>query len=324
MRYLTVLFAIIVVLIGGFLTYDWNRKRVAASEAFAIAKQRIEDAAARGGVEKLDLSDLAGLQVIPEEIASLENLSSLRLSNTGVGDLRAVANLPLLNTLDLKNTRISDLNPLTGSARLERLVLASSWAFDLSPLAEIETLRELNLSNTAVESLAPLGELVALETLNLYSSYAHDGSRDHYQALQAGGVRVISGNAYQRNYVPGIPYRVQMSLARLASRYAPDYAAARELVVSLRGARKKQAEAGYVCITNNAGTTLYFTIAAEEQNTHHADLPHNSWTCVRDYKRANLGLSLTKHGQAFCSVSTQLGSAYNLTGYNAKDGCIWQ
>ncbi|MCA3454419.1 MAG: hypothetical protein INF45_08910, partial [Rhodobacter sp.] len=130
----------------------------------------------RAGETTLDLRDkrYRALDRIPQDIATLSSLKTLRLDRTAVSDLAPLAALTALQRLDLNQTAVSDLAPLAALTALEGLGLNETAVSDLAPLAALTALRVLDLTHTAVSDLAPLATLTALQALWLDQTAVSD------------------------------------------------------------------------------------------------------------------------------------------------------
>ncbi|MCA3462179.1 MAG: hypothetical protein IOD02_13635 [Rhodobacter sp.] len=130
----------------------------------------------RAGETTLDLRDkrYRALDRIPQDIATLSSLKTLRLDRTAVSDLAPLAALTALQRLDLNQTAVSDLAPLAALTALEGLGLNETAVSDLAPLAALTALRVLALTHTAVSDLAPLATLTALQALWLDQTAVSD------------------------------------------------------------------------------------------------------------------------------------------------------
>ncbi len=143
-----------------------------ADQSHAEALRRIEEAA-RSGASRLDLSRLA-IKALPDQIAVLQKLRSVRLAGTQISDVDALAVLPLLLRVDLSGTRVDTLAPLRNLTNLQTLFLSGTPVADLSPLSDLRALRLLFLSNTWVEDLSPLARLYSLQSLRLSGTRVSD------------------------------------------------------------------------------------------------------------------------------------------------------
>ncbi|MCA3474074.1 MAG: hypothetical protein IOC97_08195 [Rhodobacter sp.] len=130
----------------------------------------------RAGETTLDLRDkrYRALDRIPQDIATLSSLKTLRLDRTAVSDLAPLAALTALQRLDLNQTAVSDLAPLAALTAVEGLGLNETAVSDLAPLAALTALRVLDLTHTAVSDLAPLATLTALQALWLDQTAVSD------------------------------------------------------------------------------------------------------------------------------------------------------
>ncbi|MEM8539464.1 MAG: leucine-rich repeat domain-containing protein [Pseudomonadota bacterium] len=208
-----------VIMVLGWIGFHQVPIYKASLDAHAAAQSRIGALIDDETLTRLDLSDLDALRALPHEIGQVTQLEYLSLNNTNITDLRPLRGLENLTRLELGQTPVKDLTPLAELSSLRDLSLHRSWAFDLSPLSNLSNLEDLNLSYTAVQSLEPLVKLRNVEQLTLYSSYAHDGSKAHYDALEKSVFRLNNGNAYQQNYQPGFQYRIFTEYRRFVEKW---------------------------------------------------------------------------------------------------------
>ncbi|MGY6410735.1 MAG: leucine-rich repeat domain-containing protein, partial [Alkalilacustris sp.] len=83
--------------------------------AYAAARQEIAHARAKGAKElSFDHEPFRALDRLPPDIADLDGLKSLDLSNTRIHDLLPLAGLTGLQGLYLNHTAVQDLLPLAG------------------------------------------------------------------------------------------------------------------------------------------------------------------------------------------------------------------
>ncbi|GGE58811.1 leucine-rich repeat domain-containing protein [Actibacterium pelagium] len=181
----------------------------------AKAEKRI-DAAAENGQTVLDLSELMNLRKIPDDIARIENLSRLDLSDTSVADLSPLREQTRLQYLTVRNSRVEDLTPLSELPSLRHLVISRSQVHDLNPLADTPRLERLAVGGLELYSLEPLTRMSSLRWLNLHAAYARDGSNSYYRQLTAEVPEVYNGSAFQQNYVPGPMWLLRTWLTRTA------------------------------------------------------------------------------------------------------------
>lgn len=100
-----------------------------------------------------DCFDLSGRKLTEEEmeeIVSLQNLTTLSLTDCGIADVGFLARLPGLRTLYLPSNRVNDLTPLAGLKQLKTLYLDNNPLTDLTPLAELTSLTTLSLQGVEV------------------------------------------------------------------------------------------------------------------------------------------------------------------------------
>jgi hypothetical protein len=208
-----------VIALLGWIGYHQVPIYMASRDAHVEAQTRIDALIEEGTRVRLDLSDLDALRALPHDIGKAGQLEYLILNNTNITDLRPLMGLQNLARLELGQTPVVDISPLSALKGLRYLSLHRSWVFDLSPLGTLPNLEDLNLSHTAVQSLAPLTNLRNIGQLTLFSSYAHDGSQNHYKALEKSVFRLNNGTAYQQNYQPGVQYRAFIAYRRFVEKW---------------------------------------------------------------------------------------------------------
>jgi internalin A len=146
-----------------------------AETAYKFAEAEIERVRANG----LAMLDLSGntynaLTKIPDSIAPLTALTTLRLSNTQVSDITPIAQLTALTTLSLAWTQVSDITLIAQLTALTRLFLNNTQISDITPIAQLTALTTLRLSNTHVSDITPIAPLTALTTLDLDNTQVSD------------------------------------------------------------------------------------------------------------------------------------------------------
>lgn len=303
-----------------FFGYDWYKQQPVIEEAYAVAQKRIKDTIAFGDHTQLDLSDLHKLNALPPQISTMNKLETLILSDTNVSNLSLIGELPSLKNLYINNTLVSDLSTLSKSPRLEKLVAAKSRVFNLEPLVGIRTLKDLALGGTAIKSLEPTQYMAKLQKVNLYNSYANDGSQKYYQALQEKGVKLVSGSSYRQNYKPGILYKTQVFLARLASDFSDRYGVARKVVVFLQPPKMYNGAKNSICVNNHTGSALSFSFETS-QGTNTFRLAHNSWRCQKNDEVAKLAIKHSNNGPEICTRKIETGQTIVIKEFEASDIC---
>ncbi|MEM7270715.1 MAG: leucine-rich repeat domain-containing protein, partial [Pseudomonadota bacterium] len=149
-----------------------------AEKAYAAAEKAIAKAKREGATE-LRFDGLRGdkwkaLETLPPQIANLDKLETLDLSNTQVADIAPLAGLSALQELYLNRTQVADIAPLAGLSALQELDLTSTQVADIAPLAGLSALQTLRLDNTQNADIGPLAGLSALQTLALRSTQVAD------------------------------------------------------------------------------------------------------------------------------------------------------
>ncbi len=114
-----------------------------------------------------EVGDLTPLQ-------GLKSVQFLRLTNTDLSDLSPLARLTDMRSLYLDGTEVSDLSPLTGMADLRRLNIDHTPVSDLKPLAEMTRLEGFYCQHTSVSDLSPLASSTGMLSLNLTGSRVYD------------------------------------------------------------------------------------------------------------------------------------------------------
>ncbi|SLN64071.1 Internalin-A precursor [Roseovarius litorisediminis] len=216
------LFVVVLALLAAVAILPRNfQARQQAQKDFEEASQRIK-ATIAAGKTVLDFSDLPRLRQLPDEIGQLPDLWHLNLAETEISSLGKISQLPQLKYLSLRNTRVHDLAPLVGNDNLEFLDIGKTLVQDLEPLTQIRSLERVDIGSTEILTLEPATRIRRLIWINLHRSYAHDGSRKHYDRLFETVPEVFNGSAFKQNYVPAPLYLLKTQLNRLADRlYLP-------------------------------------------------------------------------------------------------------
>lgn len=145
-----------------------DRREDAAEKAFEAACAMTAQAKAEGWETlSFDSEELHALARLPDQIATLDRLKTLRLNNTQVADIAPLAGLTGLTVLSLNNTQVADITPLAGLTALISLGLHNTQVADIAPLAGLTRLKNLGLSYTQVSDITPVAGLTKLTTLNL-------------------------------------------------------------------------------------------------------------------------------------------------------------
>lgn len=126
----------------------------------------LSDAAPSVQALNLDRVDASALPELMTTLSGLQALTRLRLSQTAVSDIAALASLPLLKELRLQFAPLADLGPLRALSRLRYLSVARTQVADLQALAGAQSLEVLWLEDTQVHDFAPLAGLHRLSHLN--------------------------------------------------------------------------------------------------------------------------------------------------------------
>lgn len=314
MRWIALLVCLFAVTSASML-YRWSSDGRASALDLKAAELRIANATERDRFA-LDFSDLENLKVLPEQISDMADLIHLNISGTSVVDLGPLASLPRLEILTLRRTQVTDLSPLLGISSLNSLDVGESWVFDLEPLASLPSLQRLDIGTTAIKSLEPVSRIPQLNWLNLYSSYSHDGSKQHYLALQDSGVSVFNGNAYKQNYVPGWQYKIKAKLNRHIGEYWPK-------AENKSGAKSKHTAGDKICAVNQTQLDLYFAYEREEAGRMRGKITPRSKFCTGAHPDATLTVSAEKYGPEYCAIQVTSGVTYTLTKFTKSANCVW-
>jgi Leucine-rich repeat (LRR) protein len=126
-----------------------------------LTKLRIEDGTGR-------ISDISPL-------ASMGNLTELRLNRNQVVDISPLASLTKLTVLDLSANPVADVSPLSSLSSLTELHLGDTNhgnpIGDISPVASLTKLTVLDLNRRQIDDISPLASLTNLAKLDLSSNY---------------------------------------------------------------------------------------------------------------------------------------------------------
>ena len=101
------------------------------------------------------------------QIATLTNLTSLRLSGARVSDISPLSALVDLRELNLDGNQISDVAPLAGLENLTHLSLRHNRVSDLTPLAGLSSLESLYLGVNQITDISVLSGLTNLTRLDI-------------------------------------------------------------------------------------------------------------------------------------------------------------
>ena len=93
-------------------------------------------------------------------VETMLTLTSLEVSDLGIGDLTGLEYATNLQTLNLSNNQISDLTLLSRLANLQTLILIGNQISDVAPLAALVNLTTLYLAgNPSLQDTSPLTDL---------------------------------------------------------------------------------------------------------------------------------------------------------------------
>ncbi len=210
------LFLILIIAASAYVLPGVYSARQLANLHYAKATQMIA-AAKDDRRTSLSFKELTHLRQLPPSITELEGLNHLNLRGTEIASLEVVSQLDDLQWLSIRETQVSDLTPLTRLKNLNSLDIGKSRVQDLEPLTQVRFLAWLDIGNTEIRTLEPLTRVQFLNWVNLHGSYAHDGSRQHFDELHKFVPEVYNGSAFRQNYVPGQLYLLKTRLGRLAN-----------------------------------------------------------------------------------------------------------
>ena len=142
-----------------------------AQEAYTEALRLIAKAK-KSGSRTLSFATEAcrALAVLPQEIADLDQLRTLRLDYTQVADLTPLKGMVGLEAVSLNNTQVVSLTALIGMVEIRSLSLNSTKVADLTPIAGMLAINTLHIENTSVTDLTPIADLVAMTNLSLMNT----------------------------------------------------------------------------------------------------------------------------------------------------------
>lgn len=103
-------------------------------------------------LEKL-IRDKVGIHDRDLHYSDLKNITSLDLSNRGIGDITGLDNLSNLQSLDLSYNQITNILPLLKLYSLENLNLSHNRIDDVSYISNLRSLKQLNLSDNNISTL---------------------------------------------------------------------------------------------------------------------------------------------------------------------------
>lgn len=99
-----------------------------------------------------------------------KNLVIIKVDQTDVTDLEAVAPLANLIALDFTATEVSDLSPVSGLKKLKSIRFVNTKVSDLSPLEALPDLQNLQCAFSPIKSLEPIAKQENLFTLDIRST----------------------------------------------------------------------------------------------------------------------------------------------------------
>jgi internalin A len=124
-------------------------------------------------------------------IQKLTTLDALRISFSGVKDLRSIEGLKRLDRLDISHTLVGDeqLKSVSSLVNLTELMLDEDNIADLGPISNLKKLERLSVKKTSVKNLAPLAQLRTLKFLYIADTPVTDISP--VQPLMSGGMKLV-------------------------------------------------------------------------------------------------------------------------------------
>ena len=121
-----------------------------------------------------------------EFIASLANLTTLRIVNTSISEetVSSIGKLPMLKNLTLSGCGLSTVAGLEKAAALRYLDLSNNTLRNIDALGSMQALEEANLSHNALVTAAPLSASKALTKLDIsHNTIASTSSLSSMTAL---------------------------------------------------------------------------------------------------------------------------------------------
>lgn len=97
--------------------------------------------------------------------ADMLELTCLRASSWGIGDLTGLEHATNLYELEVPFNEIGDLSPLAGLTELTRLVVNNNRISDISPLSDLTGLTHLDVHDNSISDISVVSGFTGLETL---------------------------------------------------------------------------------------------------------------------------------------------------------------
>lgn len=125
-----------------------------------------------GSIYSEDLGSITELEIINEDISSLEGLQyliglkDLNLASNQISDLTPLSSLTNLESLDLRVNDIDDIDPLGTLVNLEELVISHNHIDDITSLKKLKNLVKLYMSYNDIEDISPLSNLENLKIVD--------------------------------------------------------------------------------------------------------------------------------------------------------------
>lgn len=98
--------------------------------------------------------DKLGMHSGDIHLSDISNITSLDLSNQGIGDITGIENFISLQSLDLSYNQITDIAPLTKLYLLDNLNLSHNKIEDISYISNLTKLKQLNLSDNNIDTFS--------------------------------------------------------------------------------------------------------------------------------------------------------------------------
>jgi Leucine-rich repeat (LRR) protein len=99
-----------------------------------------------------------------EELAKIQLLDSLNLSNTSISNLEPIRKLQKLSTITVSKTGVTDLSPLRSLKEIKYLDISETSVTDISILVHLTKLKTLRADNAKIENI----ELITIPSLEKF------------------------------------------------------------------------------------------------------------------------------------------------------------
>lgn len=100
-------------------------------------------------------------------LASMKNITYLRLRDNRISDLSPLSEMTDLIGLDFSINMVADISPLSSLKKLNVLIGSSNKITDIAPLKELTDLRDVQLLNNGISDLNALNEMKKAKRLSL-------------------------------------------------------------------------------------------------------------------------------------------------------------